>query len=89
MDMLPIRPTKTDLIRPTISTANDGGSKSQSGYINVRDEGGDRIELSDEMKRLMGEENIEAVEENSSWEAIKQFLSSIINAILKFFGIKQ
>ncbi len=87
MDMRPIQPGKVDLIRPTISTANDGGSKSQGGYINIRGDDGDKIEISEETKRLLGEDAVE-VEETNPWNVIKEFFLSLITAILKFFGLK-
>jgi len=88
MDMLPIQPGRVDLIRPTIGTANDGGSKSQGGYMNVRDEdGGDTIELSDETKRLLGED-LPIEDSSTDFESLKKFFMAIIKAILNFFGIK-
>lgn len=78
MDMLPIQPMKNNLIKPTTGTANDGGSKSQGGYINVR---GDEVTISDESKRLMGEDPV--VEERSFFIILKDFIISFIKKIIK------
>lgn len=83
MDMLPIKPTSNNLIRPTTSTANDGGSKSQGGYINVRTgEKNDEIKLSEESKRLIGEDPV--IDEKSFLTIIKEFILSFFRNILNF-----
>jgi len=86
MDLLPIKPSN-NLIRPATSTANDGGSKSQSGYINVRTgEKNDELKLSDEGKRLIGEDPV--VDDKSFLNAIKDFFLSILKFIKKVFSFK-
>jgi hypothetical protein len=90
MDMLPIRPTGGDYIKPATSTTNDGGSKSQSGYIprGERKEKKDELIVSDESKRLIGEDNIELEESHfleNIFAAIKEFFASLIKFILKIF----
>ena len=72
MDMLPIKPTSNNLIRPTTGTANDGGSKSQGGYINVRTGKTDELKISDEGKRLIGDDPV--VDEKSFLTVIKEFI---------------
>lgn len=89
MDILPIKPTSNNLIRPTTGTANDGGSKSQSGYINVRTgkpEKNDELTISDEGKRLIGEDPV--IDEKSFLLSIKEFLLSLWNRFLKIFSFK-
>ncbi len=87
MDMLPIKPSN-NLIKPTIGTANDGGSKSQSGYVNVRtgQPEGDKIQISDESKRLIGEDPI--IEEKNFFEVLKEFFIKIFRSISKIFSFK-
>jgi len=86
MDMLPIKPVSNNLIKPTTGTANDGGSKSQSGYINTRtSEKTDELTLSDESKRLIGEDPVE--EEKSFLTALKEFFLNLLKNIGKFFKI--
>lgn len=77
MDLLPIKPNN-NLIRPATGTANDGGSKSQGGYINVRSGQQEKIIISDESKRLIGEDPV--VDEKSLFLIIKEF-------VLKFFKL--
>jgi len=86
MDLIPIKPT-SNLIRATTGTANDGGSKSQSGYINVRTgEKNDELKLSDEGKRLIGEDPV--VDDKSFLNAVKEFFLSIFRFIKKVFSFK-
>jgi len=86
MDLIPIKPSN-NLIRPATSTANDGGSKSQSGYINVRTgEKSDELKLSDEGKRLIGEDPV--VDDKSFLNAVKEFFLSILRFIKKVFSFK-
>lgn len=91
MDMLPIQPNKNGFIRPTIATANDGGSKSQSGYIK-RAEKNDKLNISDESKRLIGEEQ-EIEEENNNFLidlliSLKDFILSLFKFISKILSFK-
>jgi len=88
MDILPIKPT-SNLIKPATGTANDGGSKSQGGYINVRtgkSEKSDELNISDESKRLIGEDPV--IDEKSFITAIKEFFLSIFKFIVKIFSFK-
>jgi len=86
MDLIPIKPT-SNLIRATTGTANDGGSKSQSGYINVRTgEKNDELKLSDEGKRLIGEDPV--IDDKSFLDAVKNFFRSIFQFIKKIFSFK-
>lgn len=89
MDMLPIRPSGGEYIKPATSTANDGGSKSQSGYIprGERKEKKDEIIVSDETKRLLGEDPV-IEEENSLFDSIKEFFASLIKAVSKLFSFQ-
>ncbi|MEI8389894.1 MAG: hypothetical protein WCG23_08415 [bacterium] len=86
MDMLPIKPTSNNLIRPTTGTANDGGSKSQGGYINVRTGKTDELKISDEGKRLIGDDPV--VDEKSFLTVIKEFILLVLNTISKIFSFK-
>jgi len=84
MDMLPIRPGGSESIKPATSSENDGGSKSQSGYVNVRigKEEKDEFTGSDESKRLIGDD----FEDEGKGFDIKEFFLSLIRAVLKFLG---
>jgi len=86
--MLPIQPSKNNLIRATTGTANDGGSKSQSGYINMREESGDELTLSSEGEKLVGEDPV--VEEDkrllSFLQAIFGFITNIFVKLFSFLG---
>jgi len=88
MDLLPIKPS-SNLIKPATSASNDGGSKSQSGYINVRTgkpEKTDEVNISDEGKRLIGDDPV--VDEKSFITAIKEFFLLIFRFIKKIFSFK-
>lgn len=86
MDMLPIRPTGSEYIKPATSTANDGGSKGQGGYINLSGHKEDQFNTSDESKRLIGEDPV--VEDNALSFNIKEFFAKIIKAVMNFLGFK-
>lgn len=86
MDMLPIKPVSGDTIKPTTGTANDGGSKSQSGYINLSGQKEDEFRVSEESKLLIGEEPEPKVKD--IFAEIKKFFMKIIRAVKKFFGLK-
>lgn len=93
MDMLPIKPIANNLIKATTGTANDGGSKSQSGYINVRTgDGGDELKLSDESKRLIGEDPV--IEDDKSFllnflNKLKEFFVSLFKKVFALFNFKK
>jgi hypothetical protein len=86
MDLIPIQPTGNNFIKPATSTANDGGSKSQSGYINTRIGNNDELKLSEESKRLIGEDPV--VEEKSFLIIIKEFIISLVKKIIKILSFK-
>ena len=86
MDMLPIKPVSGDTIRPATGTANDGGSKSQGGYINLSGQKEDEFKVSDESKLLIGEEPDE--EQSDVFAGIKEFFMKIIQAVKKLFGLR-
>jgi len=89
MDLLPIQPISNNLIKPTTGTANDGGSKSQGGYVNVRtgkNEKTDKITISEESKRLIGEDPV--IDEKSLFTIIKEFILSVFRNIVKIFNFK-
>jgi hypothetical protein len=85
MDMLPIRPPGGDYIKPATSTANDGGSKSQSGYMprGERKEKKDEIIVSAESKRLIGDDTI-IVEESHIFEDFFSKIKNFISKLIKF-----
>jgi hypothetical protein len=86
MDLIPIQPTGNNLIRPATGTANDGGSKSQGGYINVRTgKKNDELQISDEGKRLIGEDPVDD-DEKSFLTVIKEFILSVFRYIVKLFS---
>jgi len=86
MDMPPIRPK---LIRPASGTANDGGSKSNGGYL-PRDVSNKQkkyqFKVSDETQMLFGED-VE-VEQKTLSNILKEIFLHIYKFIIKFFTPK-
>jgi len=85
MDLIPIQPHRSELIKPTVATANDGGSKSQSGYIK-RAVKNDEVKISDEIKRLIGEDPV--IEEKNFAGIIKEFILSLFRRIKSVLNFK-
>jgi len=83
--MLPIQPSKNNLIRATTGTANDGGSKSQSGYINTREDSGDELMLSSEGEKLVGEDPV-VEEDKKVLNFLQAFFAFINNIFIKLFS---
>ena len=86
MDMLPIRPTGSEYIKPATGTENDGGSKGQGGYVNITGREEDQFSISDESKLLIGEDP--EIEEIDYLADIKEFFNRLINFFLKLLGLK-
>ena len=85
MDLIPIQSNRNELIRPATATANDGGSKSQSGYIK-RAVKNDEIKISEECKRLVGEDPF--IEEKNFAAIIKEFILSLFKQIKTVLSFK-
>ena len=91
MDFLPIQRTSTNKVDTSINLANDGGSKSNTGYMNQRgynEEGPEIQEKGDEVQfsRSAHEDIDEEQEFNRSLTA---YLIRIKDFILKLFGFKK
>lgn len=97
MDFLPIKPSSTNKVNTAINLANDGGSKSNTGYFNKR--GGstnaetneetttDEVNLSASSSAEQDEE-IE-IEVLTFFEKFKNLLIFIKDFVLKIFGYKK
>ena len=88
MDLIPINPIGNNLIKAATGTQNDGGSKSQGGYVNARTgENKNELKISDEGKRLIGEDPV--IDEKSFFDVLKEFILSLLRSITKIFSFKK
>ncbi len=96
MDFLPIPPSSTNKVNASINLANDGGSKSNTGYFNKRNQdkealkGGDvdEVNLSSSNSSKTPEEGMEN-EFSTFFDSIREFFAKIKNFILKIFGLNK
>jgi len=93
MDFLPVQRTTTNKVDTAINLANDGGSKSNTGYFSSRggsneekptESSGDEVNFS---KNHVDEEELE--EELNFAEKIIGNLTKLKEFILKIFGQKK
>lgn len=91
MDILPIKPASTNKVDATINLANDGASKSNTGYFSNRDHEEHHTENVDEVRITHSRHNEnEAIDEEKKLLGIIQtFLNKIKNFILKILGLKK
>lgn len=91
MDFLPIQRASTNKVDTSINLANDGGSKSNTGYMNQRgrreeapeiQEKGDEVQFSHSAHEEFDEEQ----EFNRSLTA---YVNRILGFILNLFGFKK
>ncbi len=97
MDFLPIKPSSTNKVNTAINLANDGGSKSNTGYISKRggkkekeEKGASVDELSLSTAAAEPEENEDTEQEVTGFlNLIKNFFKNIKNFFLKLFGLNR
>jgi len=97
MDLLPIPPPSTNKVNQTINLANDGGSKSNTGYFRKRaskeeheeEKGkGDELNLSSAVHSEEQEEDIDS-QVKKIFEKFKDFLKKIKEFNIKLFGLNK
>ena len=96
MDFLPIQPTSTNKVNSAINLANDGGSKSNSGYFSNRGEKEnteepiiDEVILSTLPTSSENEEVDLNIKVKNFFELIKDFLKKTKEFILKLLGFNK
>lgn len=93
MDMLPVNPASTNKVDTGINLANDGGSKSNTGYYSQREseehkpeEKLDEVSFSHKNKT---EEIEEEEQELNFFEKILKFFADLKDSVLKLLGLKK
>lgn len=94
MDLLPVNPTTTNKVDTSINLANDGGSKSNTGYFSKRDSEEKAPENIDVdvvkfSKSSSSDKVIEDEEVPTFFELLKKYINSIKDFILKALGLKR
>lgn len=92
MDFLPIQRASTNKVDTSINLANDGGSKSNTGYMNQRghkEEAPEIQEKGDEVQFSHGTHHEEFDEEEEFNKSLSAYLIRVKDFILKLFGIKK
>lgn len=92
MDMLPINPVSTNRVDASINLTNDGGSKSNTGYINQRGGEPEKTKESfDEVQLSHHHNNIEEQinQDDNLINIIKRIINKIKDFILKTLGLKK
>ena len=93
MDFLPIKPTSTNKVDASINLANDGGSKSNTGYFSQRGteektpESFDAVTFSNSSSSNLNNELDEV--KLDFWDTIKKYWTKIIDFIMKLLGFKK
>ncbi|OGI01370.1 MAG: hypothetical protein A2Y25_02635 [Candidatus Melainabacteria bacterium GWF2_37_15] len=92
MDLLPIKPASTNKVDSAINLANDGGSKSNTGYFSNRGQGEEKPpEKLDEVtfSHAAHPEAESIDEEKKLMQTIQSYFNKAKDFILKLFGIKK
>ena len=92
MDLLPIKPASTNKVDSAINLANDGGSKSNTGYFSNRGQGEEKApEKLDEVtfSHPHQTEDETVIEEKKLMQTIQSYITKAKDFILKLFGIKK
>ncbi len=90
MDFLPVQ-RSTNKVDTSINLANDGGSKSNTGYFSNRGNGEEKTQENiDEVKfSKHSTEEDEVINDNNLVEKISDFFKKLKEFILKVLGIKK